>query len=88
MKRVSILKYSLSGVPVVKKTLIYRALYGYTDHSNKGTYSYKRKGVLNQIEYKKLGNSVLFLNTKDVKTLIPLFKKYKIRINIMDLIIP
>ena len=50
MKKVSILKYNLKSVPVTKKTLIHRALYGYTDHSNKGTYTYNRKGVLKDME--------------------------------------
>ena len=82
----SILKYNLKGVPVNNKTLIHRALYGYIDHSNKGEYTYHRKGILQSIKYTKIGNSVLMIDTKEVKQLIPLFKKYKIRINIMDMI--
>jgi len=86
MKKMSILKYNLKGVPVNNKTLIHRALYGYIDHSNKGEYTYHRKGILQSIKYTKIGNSVLMIDTKEVKQLIPLFKKYKIRINIMDMI--
>lgn len=86
MKKVSILKYNLKGVPVNSKTLIHRALYGYIDHSNKGDYTYPRKGILKSIKYTKIGNGVLMVDTKDVEQLIPLFKKYKIRVNIMDMI--
>jgi len=88
MKKVSILKYNLKGVPVTKKTIIHRALYGYTDHSNKGNYQYERKGILEGLKYTKIGNGVLLLDTKDISQLISLFKKQKIKINIMNLIMP
>lgn len=88
MKKVSILKYDLKGVPVTKKTLIHRALYGYTDHSNKGNYTYVRKGALKSIKHTKIGNGVIMMDTKDVEQIIPLFKKYKIKVRIMDLIMP
>ena len=84
----SIIKYDLKGVPVNKKTLIHRALYGYTDHSNKGDYTYNRKGRLNGLKYSKIGNSVIMMSTKDIKQIIPLFKRYKIKIHIMDFIMP
>lgn len=88
MKKVSILKYNLKGIPITKKTLIHRALYGYTDHSNKGNYTYKRKGALNGLKYDKISNSVIMMSTKDVEQIAPLFKKYKIKIRIIDLIMP
>ena len=86
MKKVSILKYDLKGVPVTKKTLIHRALYGYTDHSNKGSYTYKRKGALNGIKHTKISNSVILLDTKQVSDLTTIFKKYKVKTRIIDLI--
>ena len=88
MKKVSILKYDLKGVSVIKKTLIHRALYGYTDHSNKGDYTYNRKGVLNGIKYKKISNSVLLLNTKEIKQIAPLFRKYRIKTRVVHLLMP
>jgi len=88
MKKVSIIKYNLKGIPVTRKTLIHRALYGYTDHSNKREYIYKRKGVLKGLKYTKIGNSVIMVDTKDVKQLIPLFKRYKVKVNIMNLLMP
>ena len=88
MKKVSIIKYNLKGVPVTRKTLIHRALYGYTDHSNKSTYTYKRKGALDRIEHTKISNSVLLVDAKDVKQLMSLFNKYKIRVDMINLIMP
>ena len=88
MKKVSIVKYNLKGVSVVKKTLLHRALYGYTDHSNKGKYTYKRKGVLEGLDYKKISDSALLMDTSDVDKVISITKKYKIKVNIIDLIMP
>lgn len=86
MKKMSIIKYNLKGVPVTNKTLIHRALYGYTDHSNKGAYTYNRKGALYGLGYEKIGNGVIILKTKYVDKLIPVFKKYRIKTRIMDMI--
>ena len=88
MKKVSIIKYNLKGIPTNRKTLLHRALYGYADHSNKGNYEYKRKGMLENFEYKKISNGVILLETKYVQQLRPIFKKYKIKINILNLIKP
>jgi len=86
MKKVSILKYFLKGVSVTKKTLIHRALYGYKDNSNKSNYTYNRKGILDRLEYKKISNAVILIETKDLAQIIPIFKRYKIKVSIMDMI--
>ncbi len=85
MKKVSIIKYNLEGVSVNKKTLIHRALYGYTDHSNKGNYIYKRKGVLNKIKHTKISRSVLMIDFKDLNRILPTFKKYQIKVLVINL---
>lgn len=88
MKKVSLVKYVLKGVPIVKKTLLHRALYGYIDHSNKGKYIYERKGVLDGLKYKKISDSVLLMDTKDVNKIISIARKYEIKVIITDLIMP
>ena len=88
MKKVSIIKYNLKGVPITKKTLIHRALYGYTDHSNKGKYNYERKGALDKIKYTKISNSVLLMDSKEARVLIPIFKRYNIKVNVLNLLMP
>ncbi len=88
MKKVSILKYNLKGVPITNKTLIHRALYGYTDHSNKGNYTYNRKGILAGLDYEKISKGAILLETKYVNQLIPVFKNYKVKIHIINLIKP
>jgi len=88
MKKVSILKYDLKKVPITKKTLIHRALYGYTDHSNKGKYAYKRKGALSEIEFTKISNGVIMVDTDQINNLKKIFKKYLIKISVINLIMP
>lgn len=88
MKKVSILKYDLKKVPITKKTLIHRALYGYTDHSNKGKYTYKRKGALSEIEFTKISKGVIMVDTDQINNLKKIFKKYLIKINVINLIMP
>lgn len=88
MKKVSLVKYNLKQVPIVKRTLIHRALYGYIDHSNKGKYIYKRKGILEGIYHLKVSNSVLLMDSKDVDKIISIAKRYKVKVNITDLIMP
>lgn len=88
MKKVSILKYNLKGVSVNKKTQIHRSLYGYIDHSNKGGYKYERNGVLKGLKYTKIGNGVILLDTKDVSQLTPIFRKQKVKVSIINLLMP
>lgn len=88
MKKVVLIKYNLKSVSINNRTLIHRALYGYIDHSNKGNYTYQRKGVLKELKYKKISDSVLLINREDMSKILPLFKKYKVKVNLLNLLIP
>ena len=85
MKKVSIVKYQLKGVPPNKRNALHRDLYGYKDHSNKGEYSYERKGVLDKIKYTKIGNSVIMVESEDLKPIISILDKHKISRDIFHL---
>jgi len=64
------------GVISPKKRLEFnRVLYGYTDYSNFGSYSYFRKGILDPKFYKKLAKGVILLDNLP-KNLIKHLKKY------------
>ncbi|KXB05374.1 hypothetical protein AKJ50_01095 [candidate division MSBL1 archaeon SCGC-AAA382A13] len=60
-----------------KSVQLSRSLHGYTDKSNYGEYSYKRKGLLDKIPYQKLMNGVFILREKDADKLIELLEKYQ-----------
>ena len=85
MKKVSIVKYQLKGVPLNKRNALHRDLYGYKDHSNKGEYSYNRKGILDKIKHTKISNSVIMLETKDLKSIEKVLDKHKISRDVFHL---
>jgi hypothetical protein len=85
MKKVSIIGYSLSKANLGQKTAIQRALNGYVDHSNNQSYTYKRKGLLEQIPCKNIGRGVILVEIKDKGKVISLLKKHKACIEVINL---
>jgi len=85
MKKVSIIKYQLKGVPMNKRNSLHRDLYGYKDHSNKGEYSYDRKGIMDKIKHTKISNSVIMVETKDLESIEKVLDKHKISRNVFHL---
>jgi hypothetical protein len=85
MKKVSIVKYQLKGVPLSKRNALHRDLYGYKDYSNKGEYSYDRKGILDKIKHTKISNSVIMLETKDLESIEKVLDKHKISRDVFHL---
>lgn len=53
-----------------------RSLYGYTDKSNMGKYTYHRHGLLDEIPHVKLIRGVIITQVKDAPKLIDLLKKH------------
>lgn len=60
-----------------KSVQLSRSLHGYMDSSNYGKYSYKRKGLLEEIPYLKLMNGVFILREEDSDRLVELLEKYQ-----------
>lgn len=48
-----------------EKTRIQRFLYGYRDHSNRGTHIYQRKGIMDKLMCKNIDNRVILVLEKD-----------------------
>ena len=61
-----------------KSAQLSRALNGYKDYSNYGKYSYKRKGLLDKIAYKKLFRGVFLVKNKDADEFIQLLDKFDV----------
>lgn len=59
-----------------KSVQLSRALHGYTDYSNRGKYTYKRKGLLDKIPYHKVFNGVFILTEDNADAFIELLEKY------------
>lgn len=80
--------YNLEKVNQTQRTDINRVLYGYKDFSNKGQYSYERKGILHNMSHIKPNRSTLIIKKTDETKIIDIlkkyssiFKKYEIQIN-------
>lgn len=85
MKKVSIIEYKLSKASLSQKTAIQRALNGYVDHSNNLSYTYKRKGLLEQIPCKNISRGVILIEAKDKGKVISILKKHKAGIVVINL---
>jgi hypothetical protein len=55
-----------------------REFYGYKDHSQKGKYTYQRKGLLNEMPHIKINHvrTVIVVKEEDSETVINFLKKY------------
>ena len=80
-----LLIYDLKNKNNVEKTHIVRSLFGYTDKSNKGNYSYKREGLISKFKYEKLDKSVIVVNSADETEVKKILKKFGLNVLVMKL---
>lgn len=85
MKKVCIIGYSFSKSNLGQKTAIQRALNGYVDHSNNQSYTYKRKGLLEQIPCKSINKGVILVKASDKNKILSILKKHKATIEVINL---
>ena len=81
----SLLLYDLKNKNNVEKTHIIRSLFGYVDRSNKGSYTYNRKGLLSKFKYEKWDKSVILVRKKDEDDVKKMLKKFGLEVLIMRL---
>jgi len=73
-----IVLYDLKGKSNSDRTQIIRKLYGYRDKSNYD-YTYKRRGLLDNIEIKKSKKTVLYVkNKKELPKVAAILKELKV----------
>ena len=77
--------YSLRNADATAKNSFKRELNGYKDISNNGQYTYKRKGLLQQIEHKMPVRSVVIVGEKDKNKVIRLLRKYKLKHHVFSI---
>lgn len=77
--------YSLGKANATVRRNFHREMYGYTDVSCNGKYTYKRKGVLSGIAHKKVFDAIII--TKNEKPIIKVLRKYKAKIHTFDVLI-
>ena len=81
----SMLLYDLKNKSNVEKTHIIRSLFGYVDRSNKGSYTYNRKGLLSKFKYEKWDKSAILVRKKDEDDVKKILKKFGLNVLIMRL---
>ncbi len=71
--------YDLTSLEQIKKVEVKRALFGYTEYSNNAKYTYKRKGILENIPHFKLTRAVIIVSSKNEKQVIKVIKDWKVK---------
>lgn len=79
MKAVIIL-YNLKKCNNAQRVKIQHTLYGYNDHSNKGLYNYKRRGIIDKYVHLRLSRGGLIMKEKEKSEVISLLKENKAKI--------
>lgn len=79
--------YELTKLEQYYKVLVNRALFGFTDNSNKGSYLYKREGLLSNIPHIRLIRGVIVVRATDGKKVISVLNSYKIKPKVFDVTI-
>ena len=77
--------YDLKNKDKVEKTHIVRSLFGYTDTSNHGNYTYDRDGLLSKFKHEKIDKSVVLVNRKDEAQVKKILRKFGLNLMIIRL---
>ncbi len=77
--------YDLKDKDKVEKTHIVRSLFGYTDMSNHGDYTYNRDGLLSKFKHEKLDKSVIVVNRIDEAQVKKVLRKFGLNLMIIRL---
>jgi len=80
-----IIIYGFKDIIPKRRLEFNRKLYGYSDYSNFGSYSYFRKGILSEKDCERLAKGV-FLCKKMPKDLIKHLKKYRANYRILKVV--
>lgn len=75
----SIVLYDLNEKSHAEQSRIIRTLFGFTDKSNNGKYSYERPGLLSKIPFERKTKTVLIVEKKYEKQVIDQFKKVGVK---------
>lgn len=82
MKR-TLISYSLSGRKDALE--ITRKIYGYTDRSNHGKYSYERKGILSDIPFEKIARGAFFVEKQFKEEVISKLTELGLKVKVFDI---
>lgn len=76
--------YSIKNLKPVERTMLQRVLYGFKDISNNGKYTYKRHGLLNKSNHKKVYFTGVVVKDDIANELVDILKKHGAKIHVLD----
>lgn len=85
--KAKLVTYKISNLDQYHKVLVNRALFGYIDNSNNGSYQYRRKGILAEIPNLRILKGAIIVRKNDQKKITSILKKYKAEYKVFDIII-
>ena len=77
--------YELAKLEQYHKVLVNRALFGFTDNSNKGSYLYKRGGILSNLPHLRPIRGTIIVKDRDGKKVISVLQSYKIKPKVFNI---
>ena len=80
-----LLVYGFDSITQKKRLEFNRKLYGFSDYSNFGSYSYFRNGILDPKKCERLAKGVVLCQSKP-KELLVLLRKYKAKYRILSVV--
>lgn len=83
-----IVSYTLEKAKPHQKIIIHRLLYGYTDFSNNGSYTYERKGLIESCSGKKLNRGVFIIPLRYKNKILSLLRKNKANLKVIPAVLP
>lgn len=76
--------YSIKHLKPVERTMLQRALYGFKDISNNGKYVYKRQGLLNKSNHKKMYFTGIVVKDNVANKLVDILRKHGAKIHVLN----
>lgn len=77
--------YDLSKLNQIKKVEVTRKLFGYTEYSNNSKYTYKRKGILEEIPNLRLARAVIVVQNSSKDRVIKVLKGVKAKYKLFNI---
>ena len=88
-KTATLITYELNGKDMTKSqvSLFHKRLYGYTDSSHGGKYTYQRKGLLSDIPHLNPSRSVIIIPKGESKKVLGFLEEYGAKVFSVDVIL-
>jgi len=83
--KVKLITYSTENLGPTQRSIISKRINGYTDKSNKSRYTYRRKGLIEEIPNIKVTNKTFILKEKDFPAIKKELKKLGAKVKVWDI---